>query len=134
MGKLNTGKVIKWVFLILILLSIIVFLAKSDLSALKKELSTVGYRFIYILLSTFVAYLLGTLAWWICLGPAKKQVNLTDLFAIRQIGETVGLFNPTSIIGGDLFKATILSSSNIALKVCLNSVARSRITAIRSKL
>lgn len=134
MGKLNTGKVIKWVFLILILLSIIVFLAKSDLSALKKELSTVGYRFIYILLSTFVAYLLGTLAWWICLGPAKKQVNLTDLFAIRQIGETVGLFNPTSIIGGDLLKAKILTSYNIPLKEGLNSVAISRITAILSQL
>jgi len=119
---------------LLILASITVFLAKSDLNALKKELSSVGYRFIIILFTTFAAYFVGTLAWWICLGSAKKKVNLIELFAIRQIGETVGLFNPTSIIGGDLLKAQLITRYDIPLKEGLNSVAISRITAVLSQL
>ncbi|WP_286736144.1 MULTISPECIES: lysylphosphatidylglycerol synthase transmembrane domain-containing protein [Sphingobacterium] len=135
MGKLtNPSQLIKGIFLFLILASITVFLAKSDLNALKKELSSVGYRFIIILFTTFAAYFVGTLAWWICLGSAKKKVNLIELFAIRQIGETVGLFNPTSIIGGDLLKAQLITRYDIPLKEGLNSVAISRITAVLSQL
>ena len=135
MGKLTSPKkILKGTLLLLILLSIGIFLAKSDLNALKKELSAVGYRFILIILTTCAAYLLGTLAWWICLGSAKKRVNLYELFAIRQIGETVGLFNPASIIGGDLLKAELLTRYDIPLKEGLNSVAISRITAVLSQL
>ncbi len=135
MGKLTSpSKLIKGTFLLLILVSIAIFLAKSDFNALKKELSAVGYRFIVILLTTCAAYFLGTLAWWICLGSDKKKVNLIELFAIRQIGETVGLFNPTSIIGGDLLKAELITRYKIPLKEGLNSVAISRITAVLSQL
>ncbi|WP_293879309.1 MULTISPECIES: lysylphosphatidylglycerol synthase domain-containing protein [unclassified Sphingobacterium] len=135
MGKLTQlSKLIKGIFLFLVLTSIAIFLAQSNLTAIKKELSSVGYHFIVILFTTFAAYSFGTLAWWICLGAAKKKVNLIELFAIRQIGETVGLFNPTSIIGGDLLKADLTTRYNIPLKEGLNSVAISRITAVLSQL
>lgn len=135
MGKLRTSpQLIKAVFLVLILASMAVFLMHSDLSALKRELSTIGYRFILIILTTLVAYFFGTLAWWICLGSAKKQISLIELFAVRQIGETVGLFNPTSIIAGDLLKAELITRYAIPLQQGLNAVAISRITAILSQL
>ncbi|RKO72677.1 TIGR00374 family protein [Sphingobacterium puteale] len=135
MGKLTTfPRLIKAVFLMLILISMVIFLTHSDLSALKRELSTIGYRFIIIVLTTFVAYFFGTLAWWVCLGASKKKINLIELFAVRQIGETVGLFNPTSIIGGDLLKAQLLTRYDIPLQQGLNAVTISRITAILSQL
>jgi uncharacterized protein (TIRG00374 family) len=135
MGKLITScRIIKATFLVLILTSMVIFLAHSDLSALKRELSAIGYRFITILLTTLVAYCFGTLAWWVCLGASKKQINLIELFAVRQIGETVGLFNPTSIIGGDLLKAQLLTRYDIPLQQGLNAVTISRITAILSQL
>ncbi|ULT24161.1 hypothetical protein KUH03_34785 [Sphingobacterium sp. E70] len=39
----------------------------------EKELSTIGYRFIFIVFTTLVAYLFGTLAWWVCLDTSKKK-------------------------------------------------------------
>ncbi|MDF2475622.1 MAG: hypothetical protein K0S24_1105 [Sphingobacterium sp.] len=135
MGKLITSRrIIKAVFLLVIVLSLAIFLFHSDLSALKRELSTIGYRFTLLLLITLVAYLFGTFAWWICLGSSKKNINLAELFAVRQIGETVGLFNPTSVIGGDLLKAKLLTRYDIPLQQGLSSVAISRITAILSQL
>lgn len=135
MGKLITSRqLIKAVFLLLILTSMVIFVIHSDLSALKKELSTIGYRFIFIVFTTLVAYLFGTLAWWVCLGPSKKKTNIFELFAVRQIGETVGLFNPTSIIAGDLLKAELITRYDIPLQQGLRSVAISRITAILSQL
>ncbi|RKE56633.1 lysylphosphatidylglycerol synthase transmembrane domain-containing protein [Sphingobacterium detergens] len=135
MGKLITSRqLIKAVFLLLILTSMVIFVIHSDLSALKKELSTIGYRFIFIVFTTLVAYLFGTLAWWVCLGPSKKKINIFELFAVRQIGETVGLFNPTSIIAGDLLKAELITRYDIPLQQGLSSVAISRITAILSQL
>ncbi|WP_343560200.1 lysylphosphatidylglycerol synthase transmembrane domain-containing protein [Sphingobacterium sp.] len=135
MGKLIASRqVIKAVFLLLILTSLIIFVVHSDFSALKKELSTVGYRFIFIIFTTFIAYFFGTLAWWVCLGPSKKRINIFELFAVRQIGETVGLFNPTSIIAGDLLKAELITRYEIPLQQGLGSVTISRITAILSQL
>ncbi|MEI2273859.1 flippase-like domain-containing protein [Sphingobacterium sp. ML3W] len=135
MGKLITSRqLIKAVFLLLILTSMVIFVIHSDLSALKKELSTIGYRFIFIVFTTLVAYLFGTLAWWVCLGSSKKKINILELFAVRQIGETVGLFNPTSIIAGDLLKAELITRYDIPLQPGLSAVAISRITAILSQL
>lgn len=135
MGKLIASRqVIKAIFLLLILTSLIIFVVHSDFSALKKELSAVGYRFIFIIFTTFIAYFFGTLAWWVCLGPSKKKISIFELFAVRQIGETVGLFNPTSIIAGDLLKAELITRYEIPLQQGLSSVAISRITAILSQL
>ncbi|MDM1292990.1 flippase-like domain-containing protein [Sphingobacterium sp. N143] len=135
MGKLaNPRKLFKVSFIVLILVSVAIFLAHSDLSALKKELNTIGYRFVFILLTTLVAYFFGTLGWWICLGASKNRIRLRELYAIRLIGETVGLFNPTSIIGGDLLKADLVSRYGIPKKESINAVAISRITAVLSQL
>lgn len=135
MGKLgNLRQLIKIVFILLIIASITLFIAQSDLSELRDELQAIGYRFIYIVLTTLIAYLFATLAWWLCLGPLKKNIRIPELFAIRQIGETIGLFNPTSIIGGDLFKAQLTSRYDIPVQDALNAVAISRITAVLAQL
>lgn len=135
MGKLvQSRQLIKIVFSLLIFSSIAVFLVQSDLSAIGSQLRKIGFRFIYVLLSTVLAYLFGTLAWWICLGKMKNKISIPALFAIRQIGETVGLFNPASVIGGDWVKADLVSRYGIPGQKAVDAVAIARITAVLSQL
>lgn len=94
----------------------------------------IGFRFIFLLVSTFIAYFLATVAWWICLGSERKKISLKQLFIIRQIGETVGLYNPSSVVGGDLLKDELLRPYDIARGQSSSSIVVSRITIVLSQL
>ncbi len=122
---------------LIIILGIIVpisfFIGYTDFDLVQRELSAIGFNFIILLLSTFVAYLLGTLGWWVCLGDQRHVIKIRQLFAVRQIGETVGIYNPTSIVGGDLLKTKLLTSYGISKFKASESVAISRLTAILSQ-
>ena len=124
-------KTIKFVLILVILVFIAVFILNTDFSATKEEVRTIGYRFIYLLGITFLAYIFGTWSWHVCLGEDRKKISVLKLFAVRQIGETVGQYNPTSIVGGDLLKAEMLKPYGISTENALSSVATSRITVVR---
>lgn len=135
MGKLNTWlKFSKIALVIIALLSIVLFVINTDYNTLINEINRVGFKFTYILFLTFTAYLLGTLGWQVCMGDKKKNISLFQLFIIRQIGETLALFNPTSVIAGDLLKAKLLNAYQIDSETALKSVTVSRITATLSQL
>ncbi|TJZ52418.1 flippase-like domain-containing protein [Sphingobacterium olei] len=125
---------LKMSLLLIVLAFIAIFIWKTDLSAVKKEISNIGFRVIYIFACTFFAYLLGTWGWRMCLGADKRKISISQLFIVRQIGETVGLYNPTSIVGGDLFKVELLKRYCVDTQIALNSVLVSRITAILSQV
>lgn len=127
-------KLIKVCFLLSIFLSLGFFIAQTDLHLVKQSILDLGLRFYYLLLVTGLAYLLGTLAWKCCLGSEKNKINIFHLFWIRLIGETVSLFNPSSIIGGDLLKVTLLRPYQIDKKNALSSVIVSRFLMILSQL
>ena len=86
-----------------------------DPHQVQAALMKVGAGFGWIILSTTVAYALGTLGWWYCLGDAKAVIPKTDLFMIRHVSETVGLFNPASFAGGDMLKIVLLRPYSLAL-------------------
>lgn len=135
MGKLNTWlKFSKIALVIIALLSIVLFVINTDYNTLINEINRVGFKFTYILFLTFTAYLLGTLGWQVCMGDKKKNISLFQLFIIRQIGETLALFNPTSVVAGDLLKAKLLNAYQIDSETALKSVTVSRITATLSQL
>lgn len=135
MGQLKKYRhIIKYVLLLFVLIPLGYFIVQTDFKTVKEELKGIGFKFIYILLSTLIAYIFGTLGWYVCLGKDKSKVNLFTLFSIRQIGETVGLYNPTSIVGGDLLKAELLKPYHIPRETALNSVASSRMTAVLSQV
>ncbi|MBE8723163.1 lysylphosphatidylglycerol synthase transmembrane domain-containing protein [Sphingobacterium pedocola] len=127
-------KHLKISLLFIVLSFIAIFIWKTDLSAVKKELHNIGFHAIYIFACTFLAYLLGTWGWRICLGADKKKISVSQLFIVRQIGETVGLYNPTSVVGGDLYKVELLKRYCIDTQIALNSVLVSRITAVLSQV
>ncbi|GHE33331.1 lysylphosphatidylglycerol synthase transmembrane domain-containing protein [Sphingobacterium griseoflavum] len=111
-----------------------VFIVQTNMLMVLQEIEKIGFRLLYLLLCTFIAYLLGTWAWWICLVEERKRINIFQLFGVRQIGETVGLYNPTSIVGGDLLKGELLKAYDIPEATAATSIVISRITVVLSQL
>ncbi|MEH6308153.1 lysylphosphatidylglycerol synthase transmembrane domain-containing protein [Olivibacter sp. CPCC 100613] len=110
------------------------YIAHTDLTQVAQSITQIGWNFCWILLLTCCAYLLGTIAWAYCLGNQSKQISIYHLFWIRLIGETVSLFNPSSIIGGDFLKAELLKPYMIERKSAIRSVVVSRCLMISSQL
>ncbi|PRD56246.1 lysylphosphatidylglycerol synthase transmembrane domain-containing protein [Sphingobacterium gobiense] len=127
-------KGLKILILICIVLPIVIFIIQIDFISVFQELLKIGGKFIIILLITFIAYLLGTIAWWVCLGPQRNELSLWKLFGVRQIGETVGLYNPSSVVGGDMLKTEMLKSYMVSDDNAAASVVISRVTAVLSQL
>lgn len=127
-------KIIKIIFVLSIIISLVVYILNTDLHLVKTSLERVGWNFCWLLLVTTIAYFFGTLAWRYCLGTEKNSVSILKLFWIRSIGETVSLFNPSSIIGGDMLKVELLKPYDIERKTVINSVVVSRFLMITSQI
>lgn len=125
---------VKFLIIISVIVPIGFFIYHTDFEAVVTELSDVGIQSFYIVLITASAYLLGTYGWWVCLGKERHHISLLRLFMIRQVGETVGLYNPSSVIGGDLLKVVLLRNRGIAKDKLAESVVVSRVTAVLSQL
>ncbi len=135
MGKLIRNKAfLKFVILLFVLVPVFIFIVQTDFVVVKRELFQIGFNFIYIILTTFTAYVLGTWGWYFCLGNDRKKISISQLFTIRQIGETIALYNPTGVLGGDLLKVELLKSKHISKATVLNSVIVSRMTAMLSQI
>lgn len=127
----------RWIVILIticIAASLIVFIQKTDLKEVINSLHTVGYKFIWLLIVTGTAYIFGTISWRYCLEKKFRSVSILRLFLIRHIGETVSLFNPTSIVAGDTVKAMLLGAHGIEKKKVITSVLLSRIILIISQL
>lgn len=127
-------KWIKWLGLGAVLLCLCLFIRATDFSAVSKLLSKIGLRFGYLLGVTFIAYAFGTLSWWYCLGNQRKSVSIYQLFAVRHIGETLSLVNPTSIVAGETAKVILLKNNGIERPVVIASVLIARLLLIISQL
>lgn len=125
---------LKILILICITVPIVIFIVQIDFIAVFQELRKIGSRFIIIILVTFLGYLLGTIGWWVCLGSQRKHLSLWHLFGIRQVGEIVGLYNPSSVVGGDMLKSEMLKSYMVSDDRAAESVVISRVTAVLSQL
>lgn len=125
---------LKILILVCIVAPIFIFIVQIDFVAVLQELRKIGGRFIIIMLVTFLAYLLGTIGWWVCLGSQRNHLSLWHIFGIRQVGETVGLYNPSSVIGGDMLKSEMLKSYMVSDDQAVESVVISRVTAVLSQL
>ncbi len=134
-GKLVSRRsLLKWILLSIILIFIGLFIANTDFTATWQALRGIGFQFLYLMAISYVAYFFGTWSWHVCLGEGRSKISLLQLFSVRQVGETVGQYNPTSIIGGDLLKAELLQPYHIPQRQALHSVALSRITTVLSQV
>ena len=115
---------------LVVLSSLLVFISHIDLKAVLKEVTNIGWNLLWIIVITGLAYVLATAGWQNCFIEKPKRTSLWQLFCIRHIGETIGLFNPTSIIGGDYIKTVLLKPTGTSEQEILNSVLISRFLTI----
>ncbi len=127
----------KWVIIaitICILISVTAFIQATDLEKVIASVIKVGYKFIWLLVFTGIAYYFGTLSWQYCLGDQYKAISTVKLYLIRHVCETVSLFNPASVVGGDALKIVMLGDYGIEKKRVIASVVLSRIILIACHL
>ena len=122
-------KILKWAFVIIIVISLCGFLYQSDFGAIMSNLSDVGFDFVWLILVTFLAQIFGTLSWIYTL-PQTSSVSYKKLFLIRYIGEHIGLINPANFVGGDAFKAYMLEKDGIPYDSGISSLLVSRFIMI----
>jgi len=125
-------KIFRIIITVSVILSFGFFIYTTDLNETFRLLGSLGWGLLWIPLCTFVAYLLGTAGWYFCL--EDRSVSLARLFVYRLAGETVGLFNPASIVGGDIIKSGYLEQHGIPRDDAARSVVLSRIMAVISQI
>jgi len=73
-----------------------------------QHLQTIGYKFIFILLVSFLCYLFYSWAWEIFLKGLSKRVRYGDILKIKIVGEAVNFITPLSWGGGDPVRILLL--------------------------
>ncbi|UIR55357.1 lysylphosphatidylglycerol synthase domain-containing protein [Sphingobacterium sp. SRCM116780] len=126
-------RLLKIILTLLIFISLFAFIRHIDIKAVIDEVHHIGWKLLWIIVITASAYLFGTIGWQSCFIQKPKDVSLWKFFCIRHIGETISLFNPTSIIGGDYIKTVLLKPAEMSKQDILNSVLISRVLAVISQ-
>ncbi len=112
----------------MILVGLVAFLRQTDLDQVGYYLKAMGWNYLYIILITFVAMLMGTIAWRYTFEEETIHgVSFLRLFTIRLVGENIGLINPSNVIGGDTFKGYLLSKEGIAVHQSVSSLVLARV-------
>jgi hypothetical protein len=127
-------KIFKAALVVSMLLLLWQYVEAIDPHQVHAALIKVGAGFGWIIASTTVAYALGTWGWWYCLGEAKTNIPKSDLFMIRHVCETIGLFNPASFAGGDMLKIVLLRPYPVSQSTVLTSVIVSRLLMVLSQI
>jgi hypothetical protein len=125
---------VKWGLVLSVCISLALFLRATDFQEVFDLLGQIGWKVAYILLSTFSAYVLGSLGWKYCLGAEAAKTSTFRLFVYRQVGETLALFNPTSIVAGDWLKSRALKKQGVQEAVANHSVILARILMVLTQM
>jgi len=110
------------------------FIRAIDIQKVLHSIGLIGFKLIFLLVVTFVAYFLATVGWKFCLGKRSQKLAISELFLIRHIGEMVSIVNPTSIVGGDAVKFFLLKDKGIDKTTVLASVVISRALMVITQL
>ncbi len=126
---------IKYLFLLIALVFLVLFLMEIDPQLCLEQLKQVGFGIVPIILVSFFAYLFATLAWQLCYYAGFKSQILSRLrifFVIRQIGESLATINPTGVVGGDALKYVLMGSHDLEKDKAIVSLSLLRVLTIVS--
>ena len=123
---------LKYVFIVLVFASLILFIGMTDMSQVLLQIKSLGFNLIYILLISLAGYLTGAYAWKLCF--ADPKIGFLKLAYTRTIGELIALFNPTNILAGEAFKIYYLRNTRSTADEILDSVLLSRLVMIISQI
>ena len=105
---------------------LLIFLSQVDFEIVVQYLSQVGWRFGWTILVTGVAYALAAYAWLLCFTTTPTHLSFSKLFVMRQVGETLAVINPTSIVAGEASKIMMLRNQGVEYKEGVVSILLSR--------
>ncbi len=111
MKKLHT------VLLVLGLAFLAYLLWSIGVRELWRELALLGWGLVPLLLSEGVGELIHTLGWRRCLSGPQRSLPFRLLFRIRMAGYAINYLTPTAALGGEVTRATLLSSYGHAPQV-----------------
>lgn len=127
-------KILKILIVLSVLFSLTLFIRATDFQKVLFSLHQVGFKFVLLIIVTFIAYFLAAIGWRFCMGAPGKNFSPGILFFIRHIGETVSIVNPTSIAGGEAMKVFLLNKRGMEKKIVIASVLFSRLIMILSQI
>ncbi len=110
------------------------FIRAIDIQKVFHSIGLIGFKLVFLLVVTFIAYFLAAVGWKFCFGKQGEKLAVTGLFLVRHIGEMVSIVNPTSIIGGDAVKFFLLKDKGIDKTTVLASVVISRALMVITQL
>jgi uncharacterized protein (TIRG00374 family) len=132
--KSSSQLIVKIAGFVLGLSLLIWFIKESDinLNDIGRYFRIMNWRFVFILISTFIAYLLASKAWQQCFYLESRVINIFQLFSIRLIGESLAQINPTNVVAGESIKAYIMKRKGFGYKESIVSLTISRLIIIFS--
>ena len=110
------------------------FASQSNLTGIWDQLKRINVRFFLLIVVTFIAYFMVTIAWRLSFYRFPGHISTALLFIIRQIGESLAQINPTNVIAGEALKAILLKRKNIPYKDSIVSLTISRFLVLFSAL
>ncbi|MFC4672525.1 lysylphosphatidylglycerol synthase transmembrane domain-containing protein [Dysgonomonas termitidis] len=126
-------RLLQTLLIISICICFVFFLKGTNIKESILLIRQLGIYSAFIIISTFLAYISGTLGWKYCI-DCPDRFPLVKLFMVRHIGNTITLFNPTSAIAGEMFNAKALIKEGMKEEEAYKSVLLSRILMILSQL
>jgi glycosyltransferase 2 family protein len=117
----------KYIIYVITGILLILFLRDIDYVLLITQIEILGYKILGVIVISFVAYILGTLAWMYSINVAFNIRHLGRFFIVRQIGEALSITNPTGIVAGDAIKVYLMSKVGYNTSQISQSVIISRL-------
>ena len=134
-SKQHISSGLKWLLILIIFGSLLLFIRQTNFAEVAKYLQLIGFGYVYIILVTLVAMLMGTIAWRYTFDEGSiEHIPFLKLFTIRLVGENIGLLNPSNIIGGDAYKGYLLSKEGVPYHKSTSSIVLSRMIMMSTQI
>lgn len=102
-------KYIEWTLFFVGLIVVIYLIHQTGLSNLWRDVSMVGWGFLFVLLQEMLAHMANTLGWVYTISPDKRTVPFRSLFMYRLAGDGINYLTPTATIGGEFVRARLIT-------------------------
>lgn len=110
------------ILMLSVLILIARFISEIDFHSLTTYLRKTPSMFVLVVITSFIAYVLSATGWMLCMGDEGKKTSIAEVFAVRHVGEMLGVFNPTSIVAGDMFKISLITKNGITKQNGISSI------------
>jgi uncharacterized protein (TIRG00374 family) len=100
------------ILLVLGLVFLTYLVSTIGVGELWRELTSLGWGLIPLILIEGVADLVHTMGWRRCLSGPHRSLPLVVLFCIRMAGFAINYLTPTASLGGEVTKAALLASNH----------------------